>query len=169
MLCSNRLFADNTMGSLNISTLPWTHPTIFSRYDYVSCALFCCFVVLESTLLTYIGSKSCWQVVYISSILNSNVADPHHFFTLMRIQFWILRFTLMEIRIQLFTLIRILIRILLLIEVIRIGNHWSADPPRLLCEWPRPPHDSILSLHSSCFRSDPAFHSDADLDPYPAS
>jgi hypothetical protein len=54
-----------TMGSLNISTLPWTHPTIFSRYDYMGPLLF--YFNQQSTLLqlTYIGNKSCWQVVYI--------------------------------------------------------------------------------------------------------
>ncbi len=64
------------------------------------------------------------------------------FFTLMRIR--IQRFTLMRIRIQLFTLMRIriqlftlmririqrftLVRIRILIEVMRICDHWSTEP-----------------------------------------
>ncbi len=140
------------MGSLNISTLPWTHPTIFSRYGYMGPLLF--YITVNHTVrhLTYIGSKSYWQVVCISFC----VADPHHveanlglFFTLMRIQIRILRFTLIGIWIQLFMLIRIRILILLLIVVLWICNHWSTDSLRLHCECVQGPHGSIVSLHSS--------------------
>ncbi len=69
-------------------------------------------------------------------------------FTLMRIKIRIQLFILKRIRIQiqLFTLMRI--RILLLIKVMQFCDLWPTDPPVLTFEPPRL-HDSILSLESS--------------------
>ncbi len=128
------------MGSLNISTLPWTHPTIFSRYDYMGPRLF--YLHQQSTLrhLKYIGSKSSWQVVYIYLYVYGT--------------FWI---PVLRIRITWWgsgSLFHLDADPDPTFHVDTDLNpdpapHWShsnlqplvysTDPPRLLCEWPRPP------------------------------
>ncbi len=87
-----------------------------------------------------------------------------------------IRITLMQIRIQLFTLIRTWI--LLVIKVMRICDHWSAEPPRLDLEpshldyeRPRPskaPFEPLQLLNfefNADLNLDQAFHSNADPDP----
>ncbi len=66
------------------------------------------------------------------AVLHHFKADPDPFF-----------FTVLRIRIRLFTLMRI--RIQFLVKVMQIYDHWSRDPPqlhfdppRLHCECPRP-------------------------------
>jgi hypothetical protein len=59
------------------------------------------------------------------------VADPHHFNADSDPAY-----TLLRIRIQLLTLIRIWIRVQLLLKVMGICDQWSEDPPRLHFEPP---------------------------------
>jgi hypothetical protein len=72
--------------------------------------------------------------------------------------------SLMQIRIQLFTSMRI--RIQLPFKVMEICDNWSTDPPELHFE---PPglHCELLKFFIFDFNADPdpAFHSNADPDP----
>jgi hypothetical protein len=80
----------------------------------------------------------------------------------------------MQIRIQLFTTMRIRIRILLLIKVMGICDHWSIDtsglhfePPGLHCDRPRLGFEHLKLLNYDY--NDSAFHSFADPDTDPAA
>jgi hypothetical protein len=76
----------------------------------------------------------------------------------------------MRIRVRLFTFVRIRIRILLIIEVMRISDHWQDplfEPPRTHCERPRPRWlpPQLLNYY---FDADPDPALDLVADPDPA-
>jgi hypothetical protein len=111
-----------------------------------------------------------YRLVYLYRTAD-RVADPRHFNadpdpdTIFSLK-W-------RIRIRFFTLMRIQIWILLLIKVMRISDYWSTDPPRLYLEPPRlhcellrpstPPFWSFKALNFA--DPDPAFFTNADPDP----